>query len=478
MGHTYLVIGGGISGLSAAWAVLQADPTADVTVLESSPVLGGKIASGQVAGVALDTGAESLLARRPEGLQLLDELDLSGEVVHPQTSQAALWSRGMLHPLPGGTVMGIPGDPSSLFPLLSASEISRALDERTGDPAPGQDVSVGDFVAARLGDAVVDRMIEPLLGGVYAGHAREISLAAALPTMLPAYQDGSSLLTAVRAALPAPVPTGAVRPPVFAGLEGGVHRLIAALAEALRDHGSQIHLGVTAREVRRRPVESGGGFDVVTGPQPAPSVWHADRVILATPPAPSARLLRGVVPRAADVLAGIEMASMAIVTMALPADRAPTLVGSGVLVPPTEGLRVKASTFSGNKWDWVRRRGETNDERTVFVRASIGRHREEVDLQRSDDELVEAVRDDLARLVGQSVPVPLDAHVQRWGGALPQYAVGHLERVAVLQREVSAVPGLAVCGAAYNGVGIPACIASGRSAAAQVCPAQWPHDHP
>lgn len=472
MGHSYLVIGGGISGLSAAWAVLQADPTAGVTVLEGSPALGGKIASAPVAGVALDTGAESLLARRPEGLQLIDELHLSDEVVHPQTAQASLWSRGRLHPLPGGTVMGIPGDPSVLSPLLTASEILRALDERAAEPAPRQDISVGDFVADRLGDAVVDRLIEPLLGGVYAGHAREISLAAALPTMLPAHQDGTSLLQAVRAALPAPVPEDAVRPPVFAGLEGGVHRIVDALAKALRASGAVLHEGVTARELNRRPAESGGGFDVVTGPRPSPTLWQADRLIVATPPSSSARLLRGIVPVAADVLADIEMASMAIVTLALPADQAPSFAGSGILVPPLEGLSVKASTFSGNKWDWVRHRGEGRDDRTVFVRASIGRHREESDLQRSNDELVNIVRADLEALVGQSVPVPLDAHVQRWGGALPQYAVGHLERVAVVRREVSAVPGLAVCGAAYNGVGIPACIASGRSAAAQVCRAQ------
>ncbi len=473
MGHTYLVIGGGISGLSAAWAVFQTDPTASVTVLEGSPALGGKISSALVGGVALDTGAESLLARRPEGLQLIDELHLSDEVVHPQTSQASLWSRGTLHAMPGGTVMGIPGNPSALSPLLTEPEIARALDEPDVDAAPGEDISVGDFVASRMGDAVVDRLIEPLLGGVYAGHAREISLAAALPTMLPAYQDGTSVLQAVRAALPAPVPKDAVRPPVFAGLEGGVHRIITALADALRDQGSVIHLGVTAREVSRRPAESGGGFEVVTGPRPTPTLWRADRVIVATPPAPTARLLRGVAPVAADVLAGIEMASMAIVTLALPGDGAPTLRGSGVLVPPLEGRRVKASTFSGNKWRWVRGRGEASEARTVFVRASIGRHREESDLQRSDDELVKIVRADLAGLVGQSVPAPLDAHVQRWGGALPQYAVGHLERAAVIHREVSAVPGLAVCGAAYHGVGIPACIASGRSAAAQVCRAQW-----
>lgn len=473
MGPAYLVIGGGISGLSAAWAVRQADPDARVTVLEGSPSLGGKIASAPVAGVSLDTGAESLLARRPEALQLIDEIGLRDHVVHPSTTHASIWSRGKLHRMPQGTVMGIPGDPESLSPLLTPHEIVRVGQEPRSGGAPGQDISVGDFVSARLGDAVVDRMIEPLLGGVYAGHAREISLAAALPAMLPAYHDGTSLLRAAREALPTPLPVDSVRPPVFAGLRGGVHRLVDGLAQELRRRGVIIRTGVVAREVIRRPVESGGGFDVISGPRPDPTVWTTDRLILATPPAPTARLLGQIAPAGARDLAGIETASMAIVTLALPASSAPSLSGSGVLVPPVEGLRVKASTFSANKWDWVRESGESGGDGLVFVRASMGRHREEADLQREDDELVTAVRTDLSTMLGQAVPAPVHAHVQRWGGALPQYAVGHRERVASITAAVSRVPGLAVCGATYEGVGIPACIASGRSAAAQVCHAQW-----
>lgn len=467
------MIGGGISGLSAAWTVRQADPAASITVLEGSADLGGKVASTRVGGVRLDTGAESLLVRRPEALQLIDQIGLRDEVVHPASTHASIWSRGVLHRVPQGTVMGIPGDPESLSPLLTPHEVDRVGDEPPTGGAPGLDISVGDFVSARLGDAVVDRMIEPLLGGVYAGHAREISLAAALPAILPAYHAGSSLLEAVRGALPPPLPDGSVRPPVFAGLRGGVHRLIERLVQELRRTGVIIHTGVPAREVKRRPVESGGGFDVITGPRPEPTVWSAQRLILATPPAPTARLLGEIAPAAARELADIETASMAIVTLALPASTAPTMRGSGVLVPPVEGLVVKASTFSANKWDWVRESGESGSDGLIFVRASMGRHREEADLQRGNDDLVGAVRADLRLMLGQPVPAPVQAHVQRWGGALPQYAVGHLDRVASIRTSVAAVPGLAVCGATYQGVGIPACIASGRSAATQVLHAQW-----
>lgn len=466
MSRSYVVIGAGISGLVAAWEVHRLDPDASITVLEGAASVGGKIASVEVAGVRLDSGAESILARRPEALALIDELGLGDEVVYPATSRAAIFSRGGLHPMPTGTVMGIPGDPSTLSPLLTGAEVARARAERLDSAMTGPDVSVGDFVGDRLGPAVVDRLIEPLLGGVYAGHAREISLAAALPAMLAAYQGATSVLEVARVAQPAP---GAARQPVFASLRGGVNQLIAALHRALQQAGVRIRTGVTAREIRQRSAAVGGGFDVVTGPVPAPELIVADRLIMATPSAPTSRLLRDVVPEASRLLGEIETASMAIVTLALPRASMPAVAGSGVLVPPVEGLTAKAATFSGNKWAWTDSAGATADDPVVLLRASVGRHREESALQRDDNDLVQVVRRDLALMLGQEIPEAIDAHVQRWGGALPQYAVGHRERVGAVRRFVAAVPGLAVCGATYDGVGIPACIASARAAAGQVC---------
>jgi oxygen-dependent protoporphyrinogen oxidase len=170
-------------------------------------------------------------------------------------------------------------------------------------------------------------------------------------------------------------------------------------------------------------------------------------------------------PTAAAELATVEVASMAVVTLAVPADRLPTVDGSGFLVPPVERRTVKAATYSFQKWDWLRAVGE--DAGVAHVRASVGRHRETALLQRDDDELVALVLADLHALVGLDV-APVDSHVQRWGGGLPQYAVGHLERVRRIREDVDRLPGLAVCGATYEGVGIPACIASGRRAAVQV----------
>ncbi len=439
-------------------------------MLEGSPSLGGKIGAVRVAGVEVDSGAESLLARRPEALALIDEVGLGEEIVHPQTAQAAVWSRGVLHRLPAGTMMGIPSEVDSLSPLLSPAEIARvAAESLPSTTPPGTDISIGDFVAERLGDAVVDRLIEPLLGGVYAGHARELSLAAALPALLPAYIHGTSLLAAARAtraALPEP---GIQVAPVFAGLRGGVHRRPERLALRLRDRGVRIVTGVTAREIRHR---EGGGFEVVTGPLPDPSLIGVNRVIIATPPAAASRLLHQVAPAASSLLAGVQTASMAIVTMALPAIPGLLPSGSGVLVPPVEGMRVKAITFSSNKWGWVNDAAAAHTDGIILLRASLGRHRAEHELHRDDADLVAAVRADLETILGKAVPEAVDAHVQRWGGALPQYAVGHVERVAAFDQAIAGVPGLAVCGATYQGVGIPACIASGQAAAARVAQSQ------
>jgi oxygen-dependent protoporphyrinogen oxidase len=187
---------------------------------------------------------------------------------------------------------------------------------------------------------------------------------------------------------------------------------------------------------------------------------EADAVVVAVPPAPSVRLLRGVCDAAANELAGIESASMAIVTLVMPASAFPSLPEtSGFLVPAVEGRTIKAVTYSSAKWPWLGERASY----LVILRASVGRHREVAQLQRSDGDLVGRVRKDLREIAGISGE-PIDARVTRWGGALPQYAVGHRERVSRIRSAVADVPGLAVCGAVYDGVGIAACIASARSA--------------
>jgi oxygen-dependent protoporphyrinogen oxidase len=458
------VVGGGVSGLAAAHRIHQLLPDAEVLVLEASGRLGGSLHTVEVGGVLVDVGAEAMLNRRPEAVGLAREVGLAGDIVHPATTAANLWNRGRLVPMPR-TMMGVPLDLRTLDGIISPKGLARAaLDNVLPATELGErDISVGDLVEERLGKEIVDRLVEPLLGGVYAGHAREISARAAVPQMVALLERDRSLVRAAAAATAPATAAGsdASADPVFAGLRGGMGRLPGVLAEA---SGATVRTRATVRDLARRP---GGGWNLVVGSTRDPEVVQADAVVLATPARATARLLSDVAPTAALALARIEHASMAIVTLAFPARAFPEVAGSGFLVPPVEGRAVKASTFSFAKWDWVREAGAAAGEELLVMRCSLGRHREEQTLQASDEELVEIALRDLAEAIGLSVR-PVDAHVQRWGGALPQYAVGHLDRIASVRRDVAELAGLAVCGSAYDGVGIPACVASARLAADKI----------
>jgi oxygen-dependent protoporphyrinogen oxidase len=470
VGSRILIVGGGIAGLACAWELSRAVPDATITILDAADRPGGKLRREPVAGVALDVGAESMLARRPEALDLMTELGLDGEVVHPATTSASVWSRGDLHQLPKGTLMGIPSPPASALGILSTEEVARAEGETPWDRGEFEDVSVGDYVAARLGDAVVDRLVEPLLGGVYAGQARSLSLRACLPSVFAAVRRGESLTeTAAAASAGQPDQRGAGLAevtPVFAGLVGGVGRLAESLTESLRARGVTIRSGTIVRELHREPATAGGGWSVVVGPQPRPERLIADAVVIAVPAAPASRLLVRHLPDAARALREVEYASMAIITLAVGADGpgAVPLPGSGFLVPAVEGRTIKASTFSSTKWRWT---AEAAGDLS-FLRASVGRFGETTDLQRPDEELVAIAVAEVSEALGHQLPRIVDTHVQRWGGALPQYTVGHVDRVARIRTAAAAAQGLELAGAAYEGVGIPACIASGRSAALAV----------
>jgi oxygen-dependent protoporphyrinogen oxidase len=453
---TVVVIGGGIAGLAAAAQVRADRPDVDVLLLESSPDLGGKLRLGEVGGVVVDVGAEAMLNRRPEAVALAQASGLGDDIVHPATTSANLWSRGELLAMPR-TMMGIPVDLKLLAEsrVISKPGLARAAMDSVlpASSIDGRDASIGGLVEERFGKEVVDRLVEPLLGGVYAGHAREISARAAVPQVVALLDRDRSLAKAATRAMTGPMSDT----PIFAGITGGVGRLPAAIVES---SGIRVETDATVRDLARR---ADGGWTLVVGSTREPRLVQADAVVIATPAPPAARLLSDVAPTAALELARIEYASVAVITLAFRARDFPDVVGSGFLVPPVEHRAVKAATFSFAKWDWVRDAGGD----VLLMRCSLGRHREEHQLQKTDEELVDVALHDLADLIGLSVR-PIDAHVQRWGGGLPQYAVGHLDRVATIRADVATLPGLAVCGAAYDGVGIPACIASGQRAAAEV----------
>jgi oxygen-dependent protoporphyrinogen oxidase len=462
--RTVAVIGGGVAGLTAAF--LLKDAGLAVTVLEGSPRLGGKLSVSEVGGVAVDAGAEALLARRPEGVGLIGELGLAGELETPGTTAAGIWTRGQVRALPRRQFMGVPADFDELGAtgILSGGGLTRARQDLSlPDSASGGDESVTSRVGARFGPEVVDRLVEPLLGGVYAGRCEDLSFEATLPALAHAARGRRSLTQAAASILPPAPPPGQpaagqpAPPPVFTTLTGGLGTLPAALADA---SGAAVRTSAMVRELARTST----GWRLTVGSAHAPEQLDADAVIIAVPGRPASRLLAGVAGAAAAALAEIRYASMAIITLAYPETAFDVpLTRSGFLVPAVDGKAVKAVTFSSVKWPHLRR----GDPGLHIVRCSVGRLGEDAVLQRDDPELAGLAAADLADATGVRGD-PVDVRVSRWGGGLPQYSVGHLDRVARIRAGIAAEPGLAVCGAAYDGVGIPACISTARLAVDQV----------
>jgi oxygen-dependent protoporphyrinogen oxidase len=450
-----IVVGGGISGLTAAHRLLAAGLR--VTVLEGSDRFGGKLRAGRVAGLRVDLGAESILARRPEGIELARAVGLGDALQPPAVTSAAIWTRGSLRPMPQGQVMGVPASVASLTGVLSDAGLAQIARDTELPPLEiGEDAAVGAVVAERMGREVVDRLVEPLLGGVYAGDAYRISMRSAVPKLFDAAREHDSLLAAVRAVQRQTSERGPAGP-VFTGIEGGVSTLADAVARECRAQGALLESGVQVTGLRRTARGWAAALDDGRS-------LVADGLLLAVPAGAAARLLATEAPAAAGELAAVEYASMAIITLALRrADLARLPRGSGFLVPAVDGRVIKAATFTSAKWEWA----ASADPELFLLRASIGRFGEEEALGRDDADLVRAALGDLGEAAGLTAK-PVDSRVTRWTAALPQYTVGHHARVARVRRYLSALPGLRLCGAAYDGVGIPACIAGARQAVAEL----------
>ncbi|MFD4640653.1 protoporphyrinogen oxidase [Lentzea sp. NPDC058436] len=456
------VVGGGVSGLAAAHRLrMLLGPDARVTVIEQSDRLGGKLRTTELAGVRFDVGAEAFLHRKPEAQELIAEIGLQDHVVHPTDAKASVHAAGRTHQLPAHTFMGVPASVETVRHMLSSEGALRVEMEPTLPPVElrGGDVAVGTLMKERFGPEVADRLVSPLLGGVYAGRADELGLRATMPQIATLLDKGvGSLLAAAATMMPAPPQPRAARPPVFASLANGVSSLVDRLAEIARP---EVRLGLPVRVLSWL----GDGWRLEIGSAATPEYLECDGVVLAVP-APSARkLLHEIAPQVSAAYGKVEVASMAVVALALPpGTELPRR--SGILIAEGEryGDRItpftaKAFTFSSRKWSHY---GEP-----VILRGSVGRHGETALLQRSDADLVKAVRNDLQELTGIKA-APIDYVVQRWGGGLPQYGVGHGDLVDTIERGIADVPGLAVAGATLHGVGVPACIATADAAAARV----------
>jgi oxygen-dependent protoporphyrinogen oxidase len=471
------VVGGGISGLAAAHRLRTLlGPAAEIVVLEQRGRTGGVLRTVDLAGAPYDVGAEAFLWRRPEVRDLLDELGLAGEVVHPAGASPSVRAGGVTVPLPPGTLLGVPTSAARLDGVLSPAGAAAAAAER--DRAlhwtRGGDVALGALLRDRFGDELADRLADPLLGGVYAGRVDALGLRATLPAVATALDAGAPSLTvaADRATAPPPASPASVhaspapvhaslasahgdlrapaQPPVFGALRRGYATLVDALAA-----GVDVRLSTTVRALHRRA----DGWLLVLGPGQDDLV--ADAVVLAVPVPAVARLLADVAPAAARAAGEIELASSVVVALAYrEADAASLPDTSGVLVAAGEPVSIKAATHSSRKWSHL----AAATDGLVRLRTSLGRFGEETTLQVDDAELVARSRADLATLAGITA-APVAVHVQRWGGGLPQYAVGHVDQVRAIEEAVAGVPGLAVAGAALHGVGVPACVGTARAAA-------------
>ncbi|GAB3225815.1 protoporphyrinogen oxidase [Glycomyces halotolerans] len=440
-----LIVGGGITGLSAAHRLRDLlGEEATIIVAERSKRLGGKIHTVDFAGRPVETGAESLLAARPEAIELAEAVGLGDDLVYPVGLKPALSLDGRLRDFPTGTLMGIPADPADVAAIAEVKESEGADRPILG---PGEDMSVGELVRSRLGGEVLDRLVSPMLAGVYAGDVDRLSVNAVMPQLAAALRRHSRLTEAV-----AEAKRPSTGKPVFATVDGGLGRLVTATSAAAR---ADVRIGMTVRELRQTPY----GWEAVAGPVPDPMRFSADAVILALPASPAARLLRGVEPQAAAALSSVGYASVALASFAF--DRIDLPERSGFLTPAGGGKTVKAATFLTRKWPHLGRR-------RAIVRVSMGRLGEEALLQCDDESLARTALRELGDHLGERLPEPVAQRVDRWGGSLPQYTPGHVDRVASAREALGVHRGIAIAGAAVDGVGIAACVASGRTAADQI----------
>ncbi|WP_349018789.1 protoporphyrinogen oxidase [Corynebacterium bovis] len=451
------VIGGGVSGLAAAWELRRRTGSGTrILLLEAYGRLGGKLKTVDFDGGPVDMGAEAFLVRREDFTRLIDDLGLSGDLVSPSGARSAFFVDGELTDIPSATVMGVPAEGAAVAGVVSA-EACRAVDaERDAEPlpwVPGDDVNVGQLVGARFGREVVDRLVSPLLGGVYSCDADDLGLRATVPQLAEAL-DGLatagrpvSLGAAVREVLDArPAPAaGETRPPAFGALRGGYRSLVRALAAGA---DAEIKLNTAVESIGRYR----GGFYL----EP---VGEVDAVVVATPAPTAAVLLADTVPDAAEILSAVDLASSAVVGMRF--DDAFLPDRSGVLIGTSGPTAAKAFTFSSRKWPHLGERGGD------LVRASFGSFGDDSLVEAPDDDLLGYALRDLRTVLGPC-PDPAEIFVQRWWGGLPRYGVGHAELTGIARAAVDAVPGIALAGSFLDGVGVPACAVSGREAARSI----------
>jgi oxygen-dependent protoporphyrinogen oxidase len=453
-----VIVGGGIAGLAAAYRLAGAHRVADgtssagprITLLEADERLGGKVRTEDFAGRPLDVGAEALLARVPAALDLCHELGLEHDLVAPASDQPYVWT-DRLRPLPPRLMAGVPDGSQAVIGsgILSPAGLARAgLDLIVPARPLTADVSIGSLVRSRLGGQVLARLIDPLLGGIHAGSCDELSVRAVAPQLEAALRARRSLVRGLRALSEGSLLTPAG--PTFLTLSHGLEELVRTLRERLTD------VECRTRTVLQglAPLPGGGARLTLAGGE----TLSADHVILAVPAFAAAAVLTEACPAAAGELEVIPYASVATIALSYPVDAFDRpLAGSGFLVERDRGRMITACTWSSAKWPHLA--GDT-----VLLKCSAGHAANRSALDLDDEQLIRSVRADLDQAMSLRA-APLEERVFRFERAIPQYTVGHLERVARIDAALRQLPGVSLCGAAYRGVGVAACIRDGQAAA-------------
>lgn len=464
-----VVIGGGISGLSAAWSLIRPQLMSRravrslqprVTVIESSDRPGGKINTSEFCGVRVEEGPDAFITRSPWAMQLCRDLEIADRLVAPAQTAAWVWNHNGLVEYPKGTVLGVPSSIRSLVrsPLVSPRGVARAFDDLVLPRSGGAELASGDMtimdaLAPRLGREVVQRLIDPLVGGINAAGVDTLSVRSAAPQIAELLSRPGSVMRSAKskitesAALP--------KQPIFQTTDGGLSNLVHMLEGTLREAGVIFEYKTRVLDLRASTTDAHSwsivaehrAFDNIAG------------VVVATPAPVSASLLRSIDNDLASQLTSITYSPVVMVRLAFRrSDIADMPQGSGFVVPAVDGRLMTACSWTSEKWAY------SSHPEKVIMRVSTGRHGDIRAMELSDTELIDRLTAELGEAMSFQAQ-PTEADVIRYPQALPHYEAGHIDRVEEIDRRLTQHSGIALAGAAYDGLGLPACIHSGERAA-------------
>jgi oxygen-dependent protoporphyrinogen oxidase len=454
------VVGGGISGLATAHHLHRTAPDSlAITLIEADQRLGGKVHTRRLLGIPVEAGPDTIGGRPAHLRGLIDDLGLGGAVVAPGTSGSYLWSRGRLRRMPSGALLGLSGRPWPLLRsgLLSPLGVMRAAMDLLLPRRPlPVDPSVGDVVRARFGNQVCERLVEPMLAGAHSGRADELSAPIAIPEIDALARAHRSLYLALLRQRGGPMLSG----PAFTTLDGGLGRLVAALTDALAD--CELRLGTAVRAVER----AGDGYRLRLD---RGTPLEVDAVVLAVPAYVAADLLAAISPTISDALQGIRYSDIATITLAYPHHAVTRpLDATGFLVPPAEGRLLLGCTWLPAKWPSLAGHAVTP------IRCLVGG---DAGVSESDDVLARRIHHELVEAMGLAA-APVGAMIHRWPRGIPQYTVGHQERLDRIDNALAALPGLYLTGAAYRGASLASCVAQAQQTASNIVGALIPVQSP